>query len=216
VNYDTRNAGGFIKKVYEASRIRRIKYTKVELGQVIERTRGTRRLLIIDQAHELRDSVFPVLMSLNEQAQMPILLVGTVDLHRRLEDDQDPEFGQLSSRVTLRCDLLDELLQPGRGGGLKQWISADELKRIFAVGKIKFHPDGLQALVKVANFECGHLRRVGNLVRVAAALAKADKASLDGAIGAAHVAAAMRYVAGRRAAGLVETAAAPAAVEATA
>lgn len=194
IDYDSKSASGLLNKIYNASRLRRQKRARVQLADVVDRLGGSGRLLAVDQAHDASDNAIKLLMQLHDAADLPVLLVGTVDVHKRLTDDNDPQFGQFSSRIGLRCDLLAELFNRGRGGRSLQWILVDEVRRIFEREKVKFHPDAASMLCRIANFEVGHLRRVRNLVRIAEALAKGRDGA--GLILRVHVEQALRFVTG--------------------
>jgi len=179
VDQDCRNAMGLLRKVYAASKLRRNTRKHPALADVIPRLAGSGRLLIIDQAHDLANvTAFKLIQDLHDACELPIMLLGTVDINERTQDDQDPQFGQLSSRIGLRVDLRSVTMRLSPTKRRLQWISADELSRIFDRGKINFHPDTLRALVPIANWEPGHLRRVKWLVRYAEAAARGDKSNL--------------------------------------
>ncbi len=120
--YDTRTAAKFTGRVIKAvsGRSRKSRQSP-SLDVVIECLRmppkvRVRNLLIIDQAHLLPDSVWPILAELHDCAQCSVLLVGTIDLKRRAATDDDPDFGQISSRFGMRINLAPELVGRADGG----------------------------------------------------------------------------------------------------
>lgn len=196
VDYDCRTARGLLKKIYLASKLRRNARANPHLADVVDRLAGSGRLLVIDQAHDLLNAAaFKLIQDLHDACELPILLLGTVDIHRQLTDDEDPQFGQLASRIGLRIHLFDELFRSGKGGRRLQWVSVDELRQIFDHGKLKLHTDTLRLLCQIANWDVGHLRRVKWLVRYAEGIARAAKAR---AILPAHLEKAIEMVAGER------------------
>lgn len=180
VDHDARTARGLLDKIYDASRLRRNRLKHPTLAAVIERLKDSGRLLIIDQAHDLgtNTSAYKLIMDLHDACELPILLLGTKAIHDQLTDDVDPNFGQLSSRIGLRVHLLSELFKHGPTGRRLQWVSTDELRRIVERGKVRLHPDALRALLDVANFQVGFLRRVKWVLFYAAAIARGAKSPL--------------------------------------
>ena len=172
--YDTRTPKKLLRVIYAAVASRR-KRGKADLfvEEVIEKLRmpekvKTRSLLIIDQAHLLLHSagIWQLLMELHDRAQCSILLVGTRDLQLHVATDDDPEFGQLSSRVGMRIELAPELVGSLRGGakrGAKRCFSVADIRKLFAGSKLKLHPDAAQMLCEIANTRRGTLRRVKRL-----------------------------------------------------
>lgn len=195
VDYDCRGARGLLDRIMQTARLRRKGRSKAKLADLVERLRGTGRLLIIDQAHDLRDDAFPLLMNLHDQCELPILLVGTKEIHDRVKDNTDVEFGQMSSRIGLRVNLLHELSK-GKGGGQRQlqWISVPEIRKIFE-RKLKLHPDSARMLAAIANATVGHLRRVKHIMRLAEAIARSDRTA-GAQILVAHVRRAIELVEG--------------------
>ncbi len=196
VDQDGRTARGLLQKIYAASRLRRNARKHPRLSDVTDRLKDSGRLLIIDQAHDLANAAaFRLLLDLHDAVELPIMLLGTKAIHEALTDDEDPQFGQLSSRIGYRLHLLDLLLRRGKGGRRLQWINLATLRRIVETGKLKFHPDTLRALLEIANFKCGHLRRVKWLVRLAEAAARVQRADC---VTIAHLESALRRVQGER------------------
>lgn len=170
VNVDSRNAPGLLRAIWNAATKRHGGHFD-SFTELVNRLRGSGRLLIVDQAHDLNSRALHLLMNLHDEAELPILLVGTVRVRERVSSDEDPHFGQLSSRVGIRCNLLPEAFVPSRGGQPKEWVSAEQLRKIFERGKVKFHGDALRMLCQIANTEIGYLRRAARLTRWAEQLA---------------------------------------------
>lgn len=169
--YDTRTAHKFCDALYHAlTSRRRINNRTATLADLIIRLKmpdkvQTRNLLIIDQAHQLSDAVLPLLCELHDRAKCSILLVGTIDLKARVATDDDPEFGQLSSRVGMRVNLAPELagsLPTGTRTKIKCFTVTD-IRKLFAHSKLKLHADAARLLAAIANTRRGTLRRVCRL-----------------------------------------------------
>lgn len=172
VNDGCRTPRAFIRAVGEAFRVAgERRQSSPTLSAIIKRLRGTNRLMIVDQAHELSDRSFRVLMSLNDEARIPILLIGTVDIRARVSPDVDPEYGQMARRIIARTELLPESFRAGKGSRKKQWLKLDELRRILSGVKLKLSDDALRMLHEIANFGIGFLGRAQNLWIVAGMLA---------------------------------------------
>lgn len=120
---------------------------------MIEKLRYSGRLLIVDEAHKLRESGFEVLRDLADDAGIPIMLLGTdrtrrkVDRARRgMDDYMDDQF---SRRVGLVVDLLRG--SDGEGGNKRPFFSLDEVRAIFRDDIVKLSDDGLELLCAIAN-----------------------------------------------------------------
>jgi DNA transposition AAA+ family ATPase len=171
--HDTRTPKKLLRVVFNALSGRRRREKDVDAVDVIERLRmpprvKSRSLLIVDQGHELLHSkgVVRLLMELHDRAQCSVLLVGTRDLKTYVASDSDPEFGQLSSRIGMRIELAPEIAKALRGGGKRsdaKCFSVADIRRLFAGGKLKVHPDVVRMLCEIANGQRGTLRRVVRL-----------------------------------------------------
>jgi len=183
------------ERIFEAVRGRRTQRRPM-VRHLVDRLRG-RSLLIIDQAHNLKDSALLDLQSLHDAAGLPILLVGTQAIDDRTSDDDDPLFGQLSSRIGIRTDLVPASLDgdDGTKATFREWISLDDLRRMFELEKIKLSDDALRMLLEIALFQKGALRRCKYLVTAAAAAVRGANRS---AITAADLIAAGAVVTGKR------------------
>ena len=170
--HDTRTNPMLVRAIH-AALVRRVSssHRRIMLGDVIEKLRmpprvKTRNVLIIDSAHELKPPAYPLLMEIHDKAQCSIVLVGTRDLRTVVSSDNDPEYGQLSSRVGMRVDLCPEirgsLVGGGQRGAAKCFTVAD-MRRLFAGAKLKLHSDAARMLCEIANTRRGTLRRVGRI-----------------------------------------------------
>ena len=156
---------GFLRALREAVWRHRAP-SRPTLADIIDRLKLSDRLLMLDNADVLDRSCYQVIMDLHDAAGIPILLCGTSELLTKLTADRDPLRGQMSSRIGMRAELLPEQTNPKRGGR-GEWISADEIRRIFERGKIKLHPASVARLKSVATSEIGRLRLCERYLRYA-------------------------------------------------
>jgi DNA transposition AAA+ family ATPase len=122
------------------------------LDYVIEKLRYSGRLLIVDEAHKLRESGFEVLRDLADDAGIPIMLLGTDRTHRKVERSRrgmDQMDDQFSRRVGLVIDLLRG--SDGEGGSKRPIFSISEVRAIFSDDTVRMSDDGLELLCAVAN-----------------------------------------------------------------
>lgn len=183
IDEDCASPVGLRIKLYNAL-CRRQRVFRVGVADVVEKLAlpdkvATRNLIIIDEAHDLRDASFTMLRKIAEQARCSILFLGTVNLEQRLSSDDDPEFGQLSSRIGIRVNLARELTGKSRGGQpVERLFTVEDIRALFGKGKLKLHPSTARMLATVANTTRGTLRRVERLyfwALKAAVLRKADR-----------------------------------------
>lgn len=198
VDRDARSPTGLLTKIYNAVSRKKLS-RRASLAEVVEKFRkpervATHNLLILDQAHKLSDASLSMLADLHEEARCSVLLVGTVDLLKRVSSDDEPDLGQISSRVGMRINLAPELAGKAPVGGLrtiKQCFTVDDIRKLFHRGRLKLHGDAARMLCQIANGHRGTLRRVVRLYDWAETAARAKHA---GEITVAHLEAAMRIV----------------------
>jgi DNA transposition AAA+ family ATPase len=201
VRDSTRCRGTFLRALWGAMNLRQRRGGRASLYELVaEQLRqsarvATRPLLVIDQAHLLAQATQQIIMDLHDECAASVLLVGTVDVHRRVTDDEDVRYGQFSSRVGLRCDLCPELFGGVEPCGRRKLFTVDDIRRIFQSGKVRLAPDALNLLCETANASNGHLRRVDRLVHWAEAVARKGVTSEHAVtITAKHLRAAERVV----------------------
>ena len=86
------------------------------LFRVVDRLDGTDRMLLFDEAQKLNPDALDVVRDIHDQAHVPIVLGGTFDLHK-LVDDSTVFFGQMSSRISVRLNISERHGSAGRSGG---------------------------------------------------------------------------------------------------
>lgn len=168
--HDTRTAVKLLEVLWATiSRRRRARHA-ITLEHVADKLRmpervSTRNLLIIDQAHKLRPPGWVILMELHDKAGCSVLLIGTRDLRDYVNTDDDPEFGQLSSRIGMRVDLAPDLRGSlGRSPrAARKCFTVSDIRKLFHSSKIKLHADVAKMLCDIANTRRGTLRRVVRL-----------------------------------------------------
>ncbi|HUU95600.1 MAG TPA: AAA family ATPase [Phycisphaerae bacterium] len=202
VREDSRRYSGFLRALYNVMQRRRRTFRqRVFQAEVVELLKqssrvASRPLMIVDQAHLLHDRVLHLLMDINEEAQCSILLVGTVDAHKRVTFDDTIEFGQLSSRFGVRCNLAPEVFKAGGRASNGRLFSVKDIRAIFQRGQVRLHSEAVGMLCDTANTSNGHLRRVDRLVPWAYAIARKRCKTGDVTIIAADVLEASRIVEG--------------------
>lgn len=195
VDHDSRYPTGLLTKIFNAIS-RKKRAGGVRLAEVIDKLRkpervATHNLLILDEAHKLADRSIVVLAELHDKARCSILFVGTIDLKRRLATDDEPELGQISSRVGMRIALAPELAGTDGTRGERACFTVEEIRKLFSRGKVKLHRDAARMLANIANSQRGTLRRVSRLFDWAEVAARKDGAD---AITVAHLQMAMGLV----------------------
>lgn len=199
VTSDTRGAKGLRTAIYGVLATRRTKRINVTVADIVDRLKQgenvkTPRVLIIDQAHELTDGALRLLMDLHDHCLLSILLLGTIDLHKRISSDEDALFGQMASRVGLRVPLAPQISGGHDPGGQTQLFGVPEIRKLLRSKTLRLHPAAAKLLRDIANYEIGHLRRASRIFDWAEMIA-AKGASGD--IERRHVVAAATYVDGR-------------------
>lgn len=133
------------------------------------RLRGSGRLIILDEAHQLAQSGLDSARDLHDDSQVAIVLVGTHRLHDAV-NDRDVYFGQFSSRITARLDVTELAINGPKGRPL---FTVEEIRQVFESHKLKLTDDGATFLARLASIPGhGSLRVCAAVLRVIAQMPK--------------------------------------------
>lgn len=144
--------------------------------QIIEKLHGSRRLMIIDQIHNLRftkgDDPFYTLADIYEATdRAPQLWLGTADIaayFNRRSAKMDESLAQIRSRITITRDLMLRAMPKDSGGRGEPLFTVEDVRQMFARNKIRITPDGIRMLWQLACVpDSGSLRVCRNVVQVA-------------------------------------------------
>lgn len=139
------------------------------MRQVVGELKGTKRILFLDEAQQLPKAI-GCIRSIHDQAQVPIVMAGTADILRYVDDRADGR-GQFSSR-TIRCNLLDFVCNaedPNGNPAGRDLFTIEEIRSFFAMRSMRLADDAMRlmwALACLPNF--GTLRLIGNVADIAA------------------------------------------------
>lgn len=122
-------------------------------AKLIARLKFTGRLLIIDEAHKLREGGYETLRDITDECGVPALLLGTEAASKRVETTRlgmgrymDDQF---SRRVCFVVDLLRG--SDGEGGSKRPFFSLEEIRAIFRDDVVRLTDDGEEFLCAIAN-----------------------------------------------------------------
>lgn len=137
--------------------------------KIIEKLKGGRRCLLIDEAHQMRSDALEFLRDLVDLAGVSLILCGTWRVGEAIADS-DIYSSQMSSRVLIRWDICEHLAAHGGDGG-PPLHSVSEISAMFERDKVRFTPDGIDAIFKLSNAAgLGGLRLVSRIVMIAASV----------------------------------------------
>lgn len=132
----------------------------VLLGKIKKELRGSGRLIMIDQAHELKPDAFSLIRTLND-LKVAVILAATHQLRDHINRLDDTQF---SSRV-LGTLPLDKMLVMGDGGEGGPAHSVEDIIKICEGGKLRFTADARDYLFRLGNHPTlGALRQCQILV----------------------------------------------------
>lgn len=139
-------------------------------GKVCEHLEGSKRPVLIDEAHRLSTEALELIRDLHDVTGVPIVLVGTVGLNEKV-DDRAMQFGQFSSRMVARIDINEFIHSGGHRGAARKLYSIDEVKKIFESEKLKITDTGWEMLWTIACLPgLGGLRMAGKILAVSAGM----------------------------------------------
>lgn len=181
------NPTGLLRAIARELQINDGQSNRALYARIKDILRGTSRLLIVDQIHNLRrskeDKPFYILTDLWDYAQSPQLWCGTADLVSYLNKGrrQDESLAQIRRRLAIVRDLLQRTRSEGDGGKGEPLFSIDDIRKVFGSNKIRLAPDAERFLMQISNIpDAGGLGAADNLVQLATALAQNDnRSSID-------------------------------------
>jgi len=176
VRQSSQRPRGLLLQLGQALNLRGISRSAEAENHVISALRGSGRLLMIDEAHQLTPPALETLRDIHDETGCPIILAGTLRLQEAIAES-DVYSGQMSSRVAIRYNVCDDVLGSGDGG--PPLHSVDEIRRLYESDKVRLTADGVELLSRIANLPgLGGLRLCRRLVDVAAA-ARSDQGPIE-------------------------------------
>lgn len=144
---------------------------------IIQELEGTRRMVLIDEAHMLGRAISSV-RSIHDLAGVPIVMAGAAEI-LTLVDDRADGLGQFSRRC-IQFNMLREIRGGGAGGGAegggdRLLFSLEEIRAFFDSRRIRLTRDALDLLWRLACLpNHGTLGLVDKVAQIAADLAEAE------------------------------------------
>ncbi len=124
------------------------------IEDVMHRLEHSGRLLIVDEAHRLSGSGYEFMRDLADVAGIPILLVATPRIQRRVDGPRMGLGGALDDQFSRRVALVVDLLRgsDGRGGSKRPIFTVSEIVKIFNSDRVrlKVTDDAVEFLQAVA------------------------------------------------------------------
>jgi DNA transposition AAA+ family ATPase len=119
--------------------------------------RGSNRLMMVDQAHNLcgskDDKAFFMLCDLHDATGAPQLWAGTQDIVAYLSRGQakgKETLAQIRRRIGIRRDLMERTRGGGDGGKGQPLYSIEEIRKVFARNRMRLTPDATRYLWMLA------------------------------------------------------------------
>lgn len=142
--------------------------------------KDSNRLIIIDEAHKLRDDAIEYLREVHDHTGCPVLCLATKELYDRIQSNATPDAGQIKSRFDISRPLTQGVGSDGANKG-KRLFTVEDIRKLYEITPIRLNKDAANYLVDVANL-LGHgsLRRCGMLVANAARRARKRMGVEDG------------------------------------
>jgi DNA transposition AAA+ family ATPase len=164
--------------------------SKQVFAEIVDRLRGSGKLLIVDEIHSLLDcrddQPFHTLRRLSDQTGCPQLWSATCDLiyQLQLREQRREPLGQIISRIGSQFHVTRVLEANGSGGrgggGNVPLFSVDDILKVFASNELKLSRDGAEFLASICTSpRYGLLRACTNLVVTATAINRAKGGLLD-------------------------------------
>jgi DNA transposition AAA+ family ATPase len=177
-----------VEKIADALRIQKLGGARRMFDAIVERLRGSGKLLIVDEIHAMLDcrddQPFHTLRRLSDQTGCPQLWSATCDLIKQLQvrEQRREPLGQIVSRIGSQFHLTRTIEANGTGGrgGNVPLFSVDDILKVFASNELKLTRDGAEFLASICTSpRYGLLRACTNLVVTATAINRAKGGQLD-------------------------------------
>lgn len=164
---DTRRAAGMMRELAEQLGLPTRK-DRYDIGSSIrKRLMRSRRLLIIDEAHQLHKSGLEAIRDVVDVCKLPCVLSGSYEMDKLIVE-KDLDLGQYNSRVVARLNIVDQTRRPKNPQPL---YSREDIVKLYSRGQLKLTSDAYGLLDRIANAPgLGALRLCSQLLRVAARL----------------------------------------------
>lgn len=139
---------------------------------VIDALRGTNRLILIDEAHKLTELGLEAIRDVHDEAGVPIILCGTSRL-RQSVSDHTMFYGQMSSRIIARVDMVEFMTEGGGGRRRKPLFTVEDIRKVFESDRVRLTDDACRWLSALSCHPgAGGLRLVHKVLAIASMVAK--------------------------------------------
>ena len=78
---------------------------------LVDKLRGSEKILIIDEAQHLPHSTLEIIRGLHDDAEVPVVLVGNQEVYSKLVGRGEAAFAQLFSRIAIRKNMLTGMIK---------------------------------------------------------------------------------------------------------
>ena len=158
----------FLRALSDKLKLGSARYRYSLRRSICDALRGSRRLLLIDEAHLAKLETLNTIRQLHDSCGIPVLLSGLPALTRMLLKGRgdDAMGATLYSRIGVSRDLQARCQANGDPG--EPLYSTADIKRVFARSKLRIASDAMAWLEGLANEpEAGGLRAASNALRLA-------------------------------------------------
>lgn len=152
-----RSPAAFVKELAALLGIPTHRTSPQILRAICSKLKGSNRLLIIDEAHNLSDRAMETVRNIHDATRIPIVLFSTDEI-LPLINDTATNLGQMSRRVRIRYNAADDVQAHGVGPGGRPvkksrdfLFSVAEIEQRFAREQLRLTDDAISFLFLVAN-----------------------------------------------------------------
>lgn len=155
-----------LRAVAEASKVRPGTTTDITLSRLLERFNNSEELIIIDEANHLNRPQLEILRYIKDQTGVGMLLSGTHELLRKLEQGGGDDLEQLADRIKIKVDIKS----------IKKSDSNMYVHAVLPHLNGKLTEDLLSSFYALSD---GKMRLLENIVGEAARLARINRRDID-------------------------------------
>lgn len=143
---------GFLRQLADAIHVEcRSRSVSELMDAVIERLKGSNRLLIIDEWHRAERAIYEVVRDLHDVAGVPVVLIGTQEVEGRVRNARLKKGEVWSDQFCSRIGwVIDLTAMRGSGGEPRPLFTEAEIREVFKSDQVRISRDGVAFLQALA------------------------------------------------------------------
>jgi len=166
VDYPISKPMGFLKALARELRVPELRRQDDLYTAIVERLKGSEKILIIDEAQHLVYSALEVIRGIHDATDVAVVLVGNHEVYTKLVGRGEAAFAQLYSRIAIRKHMRTADIKMSDIERIFPEVETEAQKFLYEISKTRW---GLRAAVNAyvngANSDDVSLKGLKNVIR---------------------------------------------------